>query len=627
MDGFFMIPDLFRNHDRRLVLWVCCGLLALVTGFLTFTPDQAMRVVIFGGYWILLLLTVLWGWSLVRVVRAKSIDWNTLRATPRWPAILVLVCGIVLLVHEAYGFKILMDEIMLLGTSMSLHFEKTALVPMRGNDIQGAFQLLNGQLDKRPLFQPFLVSTLHDLTGYRPENVFALNTALTFGLLGLAYQIGRRLAGRAAGALAVLLLTSLPLLAQNASGGGFEVLNLVMILLTLLLGMIFLERRDHPSLDAFLLSGILLSLTRYESVLFLLPVALIIGWVWWIERRPILSWIFVFAPLFLLVCALHNKVFDARASSWELASQPGHDQPFALSYLPENVGHALNFFFSTTGEQSNSLVLSVLGFVALPFFALWTYKALRESRRQSPARLALAFFGMGFAAHTLLMMCYFWGKFDDPVIRRLSLPLNLGLVLATVLVATELARGRLWCWRVLALATIGGIFAHSLPAMARHDYTLDYYIGRETDWRREFIAAHPERDYLFIDNSAITWITHLVSSTPVLQALQHKENIVYHFRNHTFTAIYVFQRMEVDAATGKYTVQSSDDLGPDYQLETVWERRFTPLTVSRISRVVSIREGPVTMPRKSATSPERLTPAQWEKVRDEYFKKFIQRLP
>lgn len=622
-----MMPNLFRNSDRRLVLWACCSLLAIVMGFLTFTPDQAMRAVIYGGYWVLLLLTALWGWSLVRVVRARPIDWNTLRAAPRWPVILVLVCGIILLVHETYGFKILMDEIMLLGTSMSLHFEKAALVPMRGNDIQGAFQLLNGQLDKRPLFHPFLVSTLHDLTGYRPENVFALNTALTFGLLGLAYQIGRRLAGRAAGALAVLLLAGLPLLAQNASGGGFEVLNLVMILLTLLLGMIFLERRDQPSLDAFLLSGILLSLTRYESVLFLLPVALVIGWVWWIEHRPILSWVFVFAPLFLVIYALHNKVFGARTSSWELASQPGHDKPFALAYLPENIGHALNFFFNTTGGQSNSLVLSVAGFVALPFFALWAYKALRESRRQSPAQLAFAFFGVGFAAHTLLMMCYFWGKFDDPVIRRLSLPLNLGLALATVLVTAELARGRLWCWRILALATVGGIFAHSLPSMARHEYTLEYYVGRETEWRREFIATHPERDYLFIDNSAITWITHLVSSTPMLQALEHKENIVYHFRNHTFTAVYAFQRLDVDAATGKSTVQSSDDLGPDYQLETVWERRFAPLTISRISRVVSVREGPAAMPRKPAAPPDQLTPDQLEKVRHEYFKKFIQRLP
>ena len=146
-----------------------------------------------------------------------------------------------------------------------------------------------GLLDKRPLFQPLLVSLLHDLTGYRPENVFALNSALTFGLLGLVYVACRKLAGREAGILAVLLLTSLPLLAQNATGGGFELLNLVMIMSTLLLGMRFAEKRDPGSLQALLLSAVLLAQTRYESILFMLPVGLLVGWTWWKERRAVLD--------------------------------------------------------------------------------------------------------------------------------------------------------------------------------------------------------------------------------------------------------------------------------------------------------------------------------------------------
>lgn len=617
----------YLQHERRLVVLLLSALLALVLGFFSFSADQSLRLVIYGGYWAMLLLTILFGWSLARLGRQDWAGWEALRAAPRWPAVLILVCGLVLLVHETFGFKILMDEVMLLGTSMSMHFEKTALVPMRGHDIQGAFQFLNGELDKRPLFQPFLVSTIHDVTGYRPENVFVLNSALTFTLLALAYRVGRKLAGRAAGALAVLLLTSLPLLAQNATGGGFEVLNLVMLLATLLLGMRFAEQPDEASLTAFTLSGILLAQTRYESVLFLLPVAALILWVWRRQGAPVVSWVLVFAPLLLLPYALHNKVFSVRVSAWELASQPGSGKPFSLSYASDNLGHALNFFFNTTGEQSNSLVLAGLGFLALPFFGLWAVRTIRAGRATEPARFAAAVFSLGFAAHTALLMCYFWGKFDDPVIRRLSLPLNLALVLAVVVVAAEAARARAWVWRLLTVAAVGGIFAHSLPAMARHDYTQDYYIGRETDWRREFIAAHPEKDYLFIDNSSIMWITHLVSATPMTQALLHKENLVFHARNHTFSAIYAFQRLDVDPDSGRQTVQASDDLGPDYQLETVWERRFTPLTVSRISRVVSIREGPTAAPRRVPAPLEKLTPAQLEKVRQQYFENFIKRLP
>ncbi len=612
--------------DRRLVLLFLNAALAVTLGFFALTPGQSLTAVIYGGYWFMLLLTVLFGWALLKVGRtswADGIDW---RNKPRWPVVLIVACGGLLLVHEAYGFKILMDEVMLLGTSMSMHIDKTAVVPMRGNDILGAFQLLAGQLDKRPLFQPFLVSVLHDLTGYRPENVFVLNTALTFLLLTLSYLTGCRIGGRGAGAIAVLLLTSLPLLAQNATGGGFELLNLVMILATLLLGMRYLEKRDGDSLEAFGLAGILLAQTRYESVLYLLPVGLTVLWVWWQNRRPTLTWIVVAMPLLLLPYALHNKVFSVRASAWEMASQPGFDRPFSLAFIPNNIAHDLNFFFNTTGEHSNSLVLSILGFLALPFFALWAGKTLLRLRAAPPARAGLAIFSLGFAAHALLLLCYFWGRFDDPVIRRLSLPFNLTLVLAVITVATEFNwRGRIW--HILAALVGVGLFAHSLPAMARHGYTIDYYVGREMEWRREFMAAHPERDYLVIDNNSIIWITHEVSSTPVKQALDHKENIVFNLRNRTFTAIYVFQRFQVDAGTGRLTLPVEDDLGPDYQLETVWERRFTPLTVSRISRVLTVREGPTARPVPPPKALESLTADEQEKIREQYLERFIKRLP
>ena len=147
------------------------------------------------------------------------------------------------------------------------------------------------------------------------------------------------------------------------------------------------------------------------------------------------------------------------------------------------------------------------------------------------------------------------------------------------------------------------------------------------EWRREFIAAHPEKDYLFVDNNCIIWVTHLVSGTPIKQARDHKENIIFNFRNRIFSALYVFQRFSIEPATGRPVVQSDDDLGPDYQLETVWERRFTPLTVSRISRIVSIREGPTTAPVHLLSPLEKLSPEEREKIRQSYMDNFIKRLP
>lgn len=612
--------------DRSLLLLVLSSVLAVVLGFLAFPSERSLNLVIGWGYWVMLVTFAAWVWSLVGIARQEWAEgtWRGWRSWPRWPAMLVGACGTVLLVHEPYGFKILMDEAMLLGTSLAMHFEKMSLVPMRANDIQGAFQIVAGQLDKRPLFQPFLTSILHDLTGYRPENVFVLNSLLTFVLLGLAFRLGRWLAGGWGGALAVLMLASLPLLAQNATGGGFELLNLVMIVATLLLAVRYAGRRDAVSLQALVFGGILLAYTRYESVLFLLPVAAVVLLGWWRERRPVLTPLVACAPLFLVLYALHHQVFRVREESWELKSLAVGDRPFSPAYLPDNLGHALNFFLNTNGEQSNSLVITVLGGLALPFLALWAARILRAWRAEDPGRVAVAAFAGGLAVHTLLLLCYFWGRFDDPVIRRLSLPLNLTMVLGAVVVVPLLGARAL---RIAVVLAVAGIFGHSLPAMARHDFTQDYYVGREAAWRREFIAAHPERDYLFIDNSSIFWIAHLVSATPMIQATQHKENLVFHHRNRSFSALYVFQRLDVADDTGKLTVQPDDDLGPDYELETVAQRRFTPLRVSRISRVTAIREGGAATPATRPAPAAPLPAAEQEKVRDRYFQNFVKKLP
>lgn len=612
--------------DPKLAAFVAAALLAALLGFVAIPDEAGLRLVIYGGYWFMLVTAALLAWSLWRSLRPGG-GWWPATARERWVWGGVAAGALLLLVHERYGFKVLMDEAMLLGTSMTMHLEKKALVPMRAHDIVGHFQLLDGQLDKRPLFFPFLVSLLHDATGYRPENPWVLNTLLTFVFMGLVYVLGRRLTGRDLGGLvAVVLLAGLPLLAQNATGAGFELLNLTMLAATLWLGIRWLERREADTLSAFCYAGALLAQVRYESVIFLLPVGLLVLWGWWLERRVVLSWPVVFVPLLLVPYPLQHRVFTVRDSAWELASQPGYTQVFSPDYIPANFGHALSFLFDSTGDVSNSLVLSTLGALALPFLALWAVKVLRRARAESPAAVTLAVFAVGFALWLGLMLCYFWGRFDDPVIRRLSLPLHLLMALAVVVVIAQFDRaGRSWRW-VLGLLLLAFV-ARSVPAMARHAYTMAYNPGIEVDWRREFIAAHPERNYLVIDQDTVIWITHGVSATSVLQARHRADVIEFNLRNRSFSAIYVYQRCEVDPATGEAVVTKDDQLGPAYTLEPVAEKRFAPLRLSRLCRVTAVHPEPAPPPPPAPAPLEKLSKEEREKVRRAYFENFVKNLP
>lgn len=611
--------------DRRCWLLILSTLLAGVLGFLVIPDPVAMSLVSHAGFWFVLVAFGIWVWSLWKTfavdlvaLRWRALDWVSLAV--------IAIGGVVLLAHEEFGFKIVMDELMLLGTSMSMHLDKDVLTPLRGNDIQGAFMIVEGIIDKRPLFFPFLVSLVHDIAGYRPENAFILNGVLTFVFLGLVFATGRMLAGRIAGWIGVLLFAGLPLLAHNSTGGGFELLNLVMILATLLLGARFVERRDDAALVAFCYSGLLLAQVRYESVIFLLPVALLVLWVWIRDRQVRLPWPILAAPLLMVHYPLQHRIFDIRASSWEMFSKPGYSEPFALRYVPENLEHALKFFFGRAADQPNSIVLSALGCIAIPFFVLLVVKRLRMLSSEPAGNVAVTVFALGFALQFALMMVYFWGKFDDVVIRRLSLPTHLGMVVALLAVLPQFAKPVV-LRGLLALVTIA-LIARSVPSMAAHAYSQEYLPGRETAWRRAFMAAQPRSDYLMIDNDSTLWVTHLVSATPTVVATKRINDIAFHMRNRTFSDVYVFQRLNVDAETGKQTLREGDDLGPAFVLETVVEQRLQLLTVSRISRVKEIKSGGQTLSTPPTSAPAPLKDrAAVEKARREFLETYMKKLP
>jgi hypothetical protein len=613
--------------DRRLWLFALVSAASAATGFILVPDRMALSVVTSTGYWCVLAAFVLFVRALWRTYRedlagirkagARGFDWVSLAV--------VAFGGTVLIVHESFGFKIVMDEVMLVGTSMSMHFTRTVLTPIRGGDVQGAFVIFEGMMDKRQLFFPFLVSILHDLTGYRPENAFILNAILAFVFLGLVNALGRKLAGRMAGWLGVALFTGLPLLAQNATGGGFELLNLVMILATLLLGARFVEKRDKASFTAFCYSAMLLTQVRYESAIFLVPVAAIIAWVWLREGRATLSLPVLVLPILMIHCALHMRIFDIRASSWQLQSKPEFSKPFSVSYMPENLAHALGFFFGRSTDQPNSYVFSALGCAALIFFILLVVKRLRSLSAEPPIAVSTAFFTFGFAAQFVLIMCYFWGKLDDPVIRRLSLPTHLWMGIAILGVLPQFPRPAVV--KTLLGVVILGILAQGVPSMAAHAYNQEYLAGLETQWRRQFIADQPRKDYLVIDNDSILWIAHQVTATTVEAARKRQVDLAFFMRTHTFSNIYVFQRYMIDPDTGKMTLREGDDLGPDYVLEPVRAERLQTLTQTRMSRLLEIRDHAKVI---SNPGPDQVVPkdkAAMDKAREAYLENFLKRLP
>ena len=247
---------------KRLWLFALSGALAVAVGFVAISPRMAGWLIAGAGYYYMLGLFSLFGFFAIRVVRARQPVWREWLRRPGWPALAILAATGFALWSDPFQQKVLFDEYVLQATAYHMHLTKEVGCVIRAYDIDGTWLLIDPFLDKRPFFFTFLLSVMHDLTGYRLVNVFILNSALTAGFLSLTYWFVRELTSRVGGVLAVVLLTSMPLLGQNATGGGMEMHNLAMLMLVMCLALLYYRAPDADRLSLLCLATVLLAESR-----------------------------------------------------------------------------------------------------------------------------------------------------------------------------------------------------------------------------------------------------------------------------------------------------------------------------------------------------------------------------
>src|SRR6218665_1110464 len=94
------------REDRRLQVFILVALVAVIVGFVAVSPTDALSLMTVGGYWAMLGTFGWFAWSLWRLVRVDG--WKPGRpSTGDWQiTALIVACGLILLIHENYGFKI-----------------------------------------------------------------------------------------------------------------------------------------------------------------------------------------------------------------------------------------------------------------------------------------------------------------------------------------------------------------------------------------------------------------------------------------------------------------------------------------------------------------------------------------
>ncbi len=591
---------LSEGAPRKRVSYVRLGLLAVSAplaiwyGFLFYAAADAGQWIKRYGYFTMTLTLGWWLWALWRVSK-QGVTARLANECAQWKkhrAAMALIAGLTLVavVSVPYSYKVLNDELVLQTTAYNQHFHREVGALVKAYEVGGQFKPVTSYLDKRPFFYAYTVALVHSLTGYRIENAFGLNTALMMVALALIYLIAMHVAGRRAAVVALAFFGTSSLLAHNANGAGMELLNVVMLLMVTGLGIYYLRKPEEDRLAALVLGCVLLAQTRYESALFVLPVALIVLEGWRRAGRVILPAAALCAPLLLVPCALHNVYLSGTPLLWELRDDTA--ARFEWKYVAGNFGHALAYFFDFSLRLLSAWWLYAAGFAAAGW-ALWRlWKARSAWRRPLPEAVVVVLIGLAVLANLGLLMFYYWGQLDDPIVSRLILPFNvvLALVIAWAAQAVETSRGgQAWAWMVAGPLLCYLAFGFTASA---HNLRINQ-LASEIEWEKRWVEERPAMPRFVITNkTVIHWI---INDTPALitsMARDRAEQIRFHMEAGTFREVLVMQYLRPLGADDGFAVDPADRLPEEFVLEPLHERQIGGrlLRISRLAEVVQRTE-------------------------------------
>jgi hypothetical protein len=574
----------------RLAAFGLSAAAAVVTGFVAVAPAVAETLIVHAGYYYILGVFALfagYGWRVLAPRWRARGGWSRSEAG----VLLALAAATAFAVWaDDFKHKVLFDEYVLQGTAWHMHATKEIGTPIRAYDVAGTWLAIDTFLDKRPYFFAFLLSLLHDVTGFRVANAFALNVALAGLCLGLVYWLAQALTRRPGPALlAVALLATTPLFGQNATGAGMEMHNLAMIAAVMAAATLYLRQPDSDRLAWLVLGAVLLAQSRYESVLYVGPVAVVIVLGWRRAGRILLPWPAIVAPLLLVPYAWHGRVVDTKKVLWQLPE--GESARFGLHHLAGNLEGLGRFFFAANPGQPNSLWLTLLGLGAAGW-AGWRLLARRRvppERRPPlpPAVLAVGCCALAVVANVGLLMFYYWSRFDEPVAARFALPSCLLLALAAGWFGRTLDARGLPATRVAALGLLAWLLVVAAPVYSRRIYTTQNLVMRELEWEMERVAAHAGPILLITQKATMPYLLQRISTVNTAAVRTRAAQIAWHLREGTFREVLVAQVIRPTSAQGEAGVDPDDVLPEEFRLEPLEQKRFGGRWI-RISRLVGI---------------------------------------
>jgi hypothetical protein len=584
MSGFKCLCKHVNQNKLKIAVGLILSVFAFVIPMYFIDPMLGRMLIKDYGYWMILAIFSIFSLFLIRL----SIQDNLLlKWIEKNKSALLVIAGLTafLYVNDWHGFKVLYDEYVLSNTAMNMHFHQQATLYQITHVLDNEPLGFVAFVDKRPLFFPFLISLVHRLTGYRPENVVYLNTFLTFVSLSFLFGYVTKLTNRYYGLIAVCLLAGLPLLAENASGGGFDVANLLLINALLLFATLLVEKPDSLRLNLLVFTALIIANTRYESIIYVFIPCIIVLYLWIRNGKHSLTWVAVISPFFLILPLLLAQINFSDEGVLKGSF-------FGFHNILNNLNHACVYLFSYYVLGTNSLIISVLGMISTVILSVIIISRIRQFSELPPSFIPLIAISIGIIFSVFIALLWGWGEWTDPLASRFSLPLQwLWTVLIPITFYYEFKLKNPPV--VFVFATLVFLFFINYPMRGKQIFELKFLIGKENSWAIDYLFKHDlTNGNFFISSSVYGLQLYRLPAMNPDKANKSPSKVFNTTKYGIYKNVYAIQEIQTDYVSGREIDIWADPLSSDFVLETVAEKRFRSNQVVRISRVIGVKGEP-----------------------------------
>lgn len=304
-------------------------------------------------------------------------------------------------------FRILADETNLLNVAQAFYQSGDFFHPLEGYFQNKEAIFTYTRIPHRAGLWSFLVFLLHKIVGYRVENGFLLNWIVSIIIIQVLLLYGH-ITRKIYRWYTISFLTAtypLYILCQNSSG--FDILNLLFIILFLIYLFHYLKNKQPSYFIVSLFCAVLASNVRYESaILFVIPFLGISEKTIWNKKERMILFIL---PLFYL------PLLCLRLLSSNLANEgDAITQAISFSLIPNHLLDATRFLFwykDYKAEFPTSFLLSYLSVGGIYFFI----------KKNKTAIQFLFLSTLAIGTISLIHFSYYLGDYTFSVVNRYAL--------------------------------------------------------------------------------------------------------------------------------------------------------------------------------------------------------------